>query len=395
MQTKRALLIRMGSYDMTQALPRAAGVLSELGYEITILSMDTNGTKPKKERVKDWDIFWYAHRYKSGNKISFFWAWVCWWFWVIRKIYTGNYDIVQASNLESIIPCIIIKQVKKFNLIFDVRDPWGMTFSDTKSLFAIIFRRLEQWAACRVDGMVLSQGILEDTAIYFGKKTAAQTPVVQVLNVPERDLGQNVSLPQADVIRINFSGHISYLRNAQAFIDLAKANADILIDVVGDIRDLKLKNELQLLPNINIYGRVSFEEAISLISLANIVSVCYDTDTQVAIVSSANKMFESMMMSRPYLASKGAYPGLVAEEYEVGWAIEYGNSYELIKLVDYLISHPDEIIKKSQNGRKTYIETFNWISQKNKLKLFYEQVSDKKVCLFTNAEGWSNILRDA
>ena len=72
---KSALLIRMGPYNVTQAVPRAAATLQELGYNITILSLDQTGKKAKDENIDGWQIIRYRHRYKSGNMLSYLWGW--------------------------------------------------------------------------------------------------------------------------------------------------------------------------------------------------------------------------------------------------------------------------------------------------------------------------------
>jgi glycosyltransferase involved in cell wall biosynthesis len=389
---KKALLIRMGPYDMTQAIPRAAATLQEMGYDITILSMDIHNNKSDEEEVNGWKILWYHHQYKSGDKLSFLWAWLCWWIWVIRHIRKGKYDLVQASNLESIVPCVLAKYAKNFPLVLDVRDPWGMVGSNSKSLMMQFFKGLECWAAARVDGIVLSQGLVDRIGIYFGKKVRRNIPVVQVLNVPGKDMADDYCPPNLDQIRVNFSGHISYVRNAQAFIDLAKSKPEVQIDIIGEARDLKLKEALKSLSNVKIYGRVSFDEAMKLLSQANIIAVTYDSSTELAIVSSANKMFEAMMMSRPYLGSKGAYPGLIAEKYDAGWAIPYGDSQALINLVSDLQENPKQIEEKAKNGRKAYVEHFTWEKQKANLVTIYKYVAGDSQESFQEISGWKKVL---
>jgi len=392
LQNRKALLIRMGAYDMTQAISRAAATLQEMGYDITILSMDIHNNKSDEEEVNGWKILWYHHQYKSGNKLSFLWAWLCWWIWVIRHIRNGKYDLVQASNLESIVPCVLAKYTKNFPLVLDVRDPWGMVGSNSKSLMMRIFKGLECRAAARVDGIVLSQGLVDRIGIYFGKKVRRNIPVVQVLNVPGKDMADDYYPPNLDQIRVNFSGHISYVRNAQAFIDLAKSKPEVQIDIIGEVRDLKLKEALKSLSNVKIYGRVSFDESMKLLSQANIIAVTYDSSTEVAIVSSANKMFEAMMMSRPYLGSKGAYPGLIAEKYDVGWAIPYGDSQALINLISDLQENPKQIEEKAQRARKVYIENFTWEKQKTNLTVMYRYVMGDIHINFSKCAGWSKLL---
>jgi len=393
LQNRKALLIRMGPYNMTQAIPRAAATLQEMGYDITILSMDIHNNKPDTEVTEQgWKIIWFHHQYKSGNKLSFLWAWLYWWRWVIKNIRQGNYDLVQASNLESIVPCVLAKYMKKFSLVLDVRDLWGMVGSNSKSLMMRTFKCMERWSAARVDGIVLSQGVMDRTGVYFGDKVRNNVPVVQVLNVPKNDMADEYCCPNLDNIRINFSGHIAYVRNAQAYIDLAKSKPEIQIDVIGEIRDMKLKQALEELPNIKSYGRVPYDKAMELLRKANLIAVTYDSSTEIAIVASANKMFEAMMMSRPYLGSKDAYPGIIAEKFDVGWAVPFGDSQAMIDLISKLQSNPKLIEERAKIARDVYLKEFTWEKQKKNLIAIYKYVVGSSQESFQETSGWKKVL---
>jgi len=389
---RNALFIRMGAYDITQAIPRAASTLQEMGYNITILSLDRYREKPDIESINGWKIIWYHSSYKPGHKLSFLWMWIRWWVWVIRKICSGQYSLIQALNLESVVPCVLAKPFRRFKLIFDVRDPWGMTNLNSRSFMMRTFKGMERWAAARVDGIVLSQGILDRTANYFGKKVCLRVPNVQVLNVPGRDIAGQYCPPNLDGIRINFSGHISYVRNAQAVIDLASRMPQVKVDVVGEIRDKKLLAALQVLPNITLYEQLPFAQAMDLLRQANLICVMYDTNTELAVVSSANKMFEAMMMSRPYVASEKGYPGIIAERYGLGWTVPYGNSQALIELVSELLNYPAKIELAARKGREAFEKHFTWDKQKANLVLLYRGVSGEEQMVFYSHAGWNKMI---
>lgn len=70
---RNALFIRMAMYDKSEAIPRMACTLEEMGYNITILSLDRHGDKPDGETLNGWQILWYHHSYKHRDKLSFLW----------------------------------------------------------------------------------------------------------------------------------------------------------------------------------------------------------------------------------------------------------------------------------------------------------------------------------
>jgi glycosyltransferase involved in cell wall biosynthesis len=166
----------------------------------------------------------------------------------------------------------------------------------------------------------------------------------------------------------------------------------VQIDVIGEIRDEKLRSSLQSLPNIKLYGLLPFNQAMVLLGQANLICVMYDISTEVAVVSSANKMFEAMMQSRPYVASKKGYPGIIAEKYSLGWAVPYGDSRALIDLVSELIACPSKIEEAARNARKTYEEHFTWDKQKANLLSLYNCLSDGENIRYFSHAGWDKMV---
>ncbi len=129
--------------------------------------------------------------------------------------------------------------------------------------------------------------------------------------------------------------------------------------------------------------------------LCNLVAVMYDVSTEVAVVSSANKMFEAMMMSRPYIGSAGGFPGIVAERLGVGFPVPYGDPEALISLIDRLAKEPGLIEQAARKGRQAYCERFRWEAQEANLRVLYGYLTDGQTPQFWPAEGWSRFLGTA
>ena len=370
-------------------------LLKKGGTKINILAVDRYNEHEPNEEYEGCNVFWYKKPYTSGNKISFLSTWINWWIWVIGHLFKRQYDIVHMYNLESVIPGIIGRWIfrKKYKLIFDVRDPWGMTQTNPQALLMRLFKVLERWAASNVDGLLLSQGRLGRTGKYFGSKICRSIPTVQVLNVPDTDLGKDTKRIKTNKIRINFSGHISYARNAQAILDLAHRRPETVeVDVVGHVRDKKLLKELSACQNVKLYGYLPFDQAMNLIVQANLVSILYDTKTEIAIVASANKMFEAMMLSRPYIASQGGFPGAIATKHCVGFSVPYGDSEALIAMIDEIHDNPFLIERVSDNARKCYLQYFRWEVQRQNIAILYEYLKNPERIQFQKYEKWSKLI---
>jgi glycosyltransferase involved in cell wall biosynthesis len=394
----QALLIRMSAYDITQALPRAAQTLEDMGYQVTILALDRTNRLKQDERVGNWRIIRYRYSYESGNKLMYFKAWFHWWKFVYKHLSRNSYAIVQASNLESIVPCIAAKARINFTLVFDVRDLWGMSIPGAldgkfiSKLVAGVFQMAERWSARHVDAMVVNPASLSILAKYFGARVARNIPIAQVINVPLVDLGSAHKAPKERPFRVNFSGHISYLRNAKAIIDFARANPDVQVDVVGKVDDRSLRAELESQPNILLHGLVPYREAMEIFSEASLIALTYNVSTMMTLIGTPNKLFEAMMMGRPYVASIGGYLAQVADSAKIGWSIPYGDARALTELVRMLQEQPDLVYETGLRTRRLYESSFQWKDQQANLASLYRYVREGAEQQLLQQDGWLKIV---
>lgn len=394
----KALLIRMSAYDITQALPRAAQTLEDMGYEVTILALDKTNTLSQEEYVGNWRVIRYRHFYESGNKIMYLNAWINWWGFVCDHLLRNSYILVQACNLESVVPCIAARLWKDFHLIFDVRDLWGMSIPGAlegrifSKLVAGVFQMVERWAAMNVDAMVLNPASLGLLAAYFGTRVIQKIPIAQVLNVPLHDHGSARNEPTVEPFRINYSGHISYLRNARAIIEFARENPDVQVDVVGKIDDISLRYQLEVIPNIVLHGLLPFSEAMKIFGKASLIVLTYNVSTMMAAIGTPNKLFESMMMGRPYVASIGGYLSQVANTERIGWSIPYADAKALKELFRMLQQQPSLVSETGRRARRLYESSFQWKDQRANLLSLYRYVREGVEQPLLQQDGWMKIV---
>jgi glycosyltransferase involved in cell wall biosynthesis len=395
---RRALLVRFAPYTITRAIPRLAQFLDDEGWEVHVLSLDLQGDRPSVEDVDGCRIFWQVVPYLPGSKRSFFVAWLRWWFRVIRHLAAHRYDVVHAFNVESVVPAILGRWILRqpYQLIFDVRDLWAMT-TDPRRFDMRLMKRLERWAAASSDALLLSQGLLERTGKFFGERVRSSVPTVQVLNVPEADMDRSRPPPSPERIRVNFSGHVSYIRNARSLMELARARPhEVMIDVAGTISAKDdLREALSAHPNIVLHGQLPHGQAMDLMADANLVSMLYDTSREVNVVHSSNKMFEAMMLGRPYVSSPGGFAGIMAEAYGLGFVVPYGDTAALTALIDRLQAEPNLMRAAGEAARTAYLTHFTWDHQRQNLKRLYDFILTEDCAALTEQAGWRKLIGES
>lgn len=387
---KRVAVIRCSEWDITQAVPRTVNSLKAEGFKVTVLCWDFSQKKPLKEKLDGFKILRFQRRLRYTS-LTFILSWPLWWWWIAKTCLAERFDFVHVMNLESVVPAVLVKKLAKHRIVYDIRDPWGMMTSRMPWPIPQFFSLQDEIFSACADGIVLSQGRLSQCADYFGKATSTRVPTVQVLNVPYADMRAESTPSPVKPLRINFSGHISWARNLAAIIDTCRHVPDIHLDLVGEIQDREIWESIRGLQNISVYGRVPFTHAMELIEASSLVCVMYNTDTRIAQVASANKMFEAMMMARPYAASSNGYPADIAEKYSVGWSLPYGDRLAFQRLIKSLLVDPDKIVKTGRRGRQLYCSRFKWNGQKENLLQLYSHLAGKPEG-YRNVGGWCRFI---
>lgn len=367
----RAAVIRGGQWDTTQAAPRTVRTLLDLGYSVTVLCWDMSGESPARESRGDFEIIRYRRRVGKAG-VKYFSLWLLWWLWLMRKFIVGRYDLVHVMNLDAMIPAVMSRIVCKHKIVYDIRDAWGLCLTGQMFPIPQIFCMLDRFFTPFADGLLLSQGDVRFCAHFFGRRACQRVPVIQVLNVPQHDMGQNSRIPDATPLTINYSGRISALRAAYVLADGIKGRKDVRMHVYGKLNDPDVRKRLESMDNVEFEGPVEYDKAVDYMDRADLISLLYDPALKVVFISSANKMFEAMMLAKPYICTEGSYPADVAERFKLGWALPYGDISELRSLLDRLVKNPKLLVAAGQNGRAAYEKHFRWEQQRAKLIALYK-----------------------
>jgi glycosyltransferase involved in cell wall biosynthesis len=190
---------------------------------------------------------------------------------------------------------------------------------------------------------------------------------------------------------VNYSGHLSSRRAAYLLADAVDRVDGIVLHAYGTVTDPAVRERLQASSRVRLDGIAAHAEAIRRMGEADIVSLLYDPCLPVVTISSANKMFEAMMMGRPYLCTAGTYPARIADRFGLGWSVPYGDVDAVANLLRWLRDNPEQLSDAGHRGRMAYERHFRWEHQRANLILLYELLRGKDIPTRPN-DGWSRFL---
>ena len=86
-----------------------------------------------------------------------------------------------------------------------------------------------------------------------------------------------------------------------------------------------------------------------------------------------------MKARRPVLVNREVLNSKMIETLDIGYLVSYGDIDELVSIIKYIKSHPDEANRKGQNGRALFETKFNWpLMEKEIEKILIDLKSQKQ-----------------
>jgi len=326
---------------------------------------------------KDWD------NYQSGFKLfhmtapygtepysalrliayfPFFWA------WTFINLCRYGPSCVHACDLGTVAPCYLYKILFRKKLVFDVFDRYAMAYIPMnrniffKKLYSLV-NWLEENFAKRSDVLInVSDEMLQT---YKEKPINCST----IMNCSEDHI-INGAKPKSNQFKLLFTGHIRPGRGLEILPDIVKDLKDIELIITGRVEDKKLLKKIDGIPNIKYQGFLDHDEVLHLEAISDLMIVLYDLDlqTQNKFVM-GNKLFESMMCGIPIITNVAHE---IVNETGCGIIVEYDNLEQIKEAIINLRDHPELRMRLGANGRKAFLEKYNWSIMEERLYKIYD-----------------------
>lgn len=86
------------------------------------------------------------------------------------------------------------------------------------------------------------------------------------------------------------------------------------------------------------------------------------------------KAYEYMSLGLPVILTKAPYNESINQKYRFGICVNPEDPEELASAINYLFSHPQEVMQMGLNGRQAVKQEFNWATQEKKLLELYDKM---------------------
>jgi glycosyltransferase involved in cell wall biosynthesis len=345
-------------------------------YSVIVLGWDREGAAVQSDNNERSIVLFNvraSYGYERYGTLHFLPYMLIFWMWVFIKLCRYRPKSIHACNLDSFFPSYIYKILFRKKLVFDVFDRYAMAFipRDRSLFFKMLYsfvNWIEEEFAKRSDVLINVSDEMLKTYRKRPKNCSA------IMNCSEDHMISRSKTEHND-FKILFTGHLRQGRGLELLPDIVKSLKGTQLIITGRVEDKKLLNRINGISNIIYHGFLDHNKVLDLEASSDVMLALYDLNlqTQNKFVM-GNKLFEAMMFGKPIISNVAQE---LIKEVNCGIVVDYSKVDQLREAIVTLRDNPELCKRLGDNGRKAFLEKYNWNIMEQRLYEIYDSLLKK------------------
>ncbi len=372
---KKVCIIRSNPVRPDSRVEKEAWTLLKAGYDVRILSWDRDSDHDEQNgfiSVADTciPITWLGYKAAFNQGMKSLKPYLKFQFHMRKWLdkHKEEIDIIHACDFDTAFFSQSKSKGKRF--VFDIFD---FLYGEPKSILQKAVRRAQLNIINRADATIIcTEERKEQIREAHPKRLVIihNTPFIEQL---QKNSGLNFK-SSTSKIKVAYVGILADERLLTAIGKVLSNRNDIELHIggFGPLESLfeELSNKCS---NIFYYGRIPYSQTLELESKCDLMTAIYDPSIENCRRAAPNKFYESLMLGKPVLMTRGTGMSNVVEQNNLGELIEFSEEgFE--KGLDRLISRKEEWPEISNRMRAIYNEKYSWEEMKRRLVELYSQL---------------------
>jgi len=309
------------------------------------------------------------------------------WLMLLRLAMKSEADVFHFHDPELIPLGLLLKLIKRKKVIYDVHEdfPASIMYKEWipnmyKDSLSKVLALLEKGLAGLFDAILLAEFSYADNFRNIDRKK------IEILNYPLREFVVERKA-SSENINLVYAGSISEVRGVFCMIKavsmLCREFDNVRLFLIGpvvspaiEIRIREIIQENNLMEKVTLAGRVPLSQVYEFYSRCHLGLILLHPERNY-LRSLGTKIFEYMAAGLPVVASN--FP--LWEEFfhinKCGVTVDPLDPKDVAKGMKYLISNPNLMKQMGENGKRAYLEKYNWDSEEEKLFRLYSSFEEK------------------
>ena len=289
------------------------------------------------------------------------------WIWVFINLCQIRPQSIHACDLATVAPCFLYKILFRKKLVFDVFDRYAMAYipRNRNLFFRTLYSSVNWIEENFAKGSDVLINVSDEMLQTFGKKPKQ---CVTIMNCSEDHLA-NRSKVKSKGFKILFTGHIRTGRGLELVPEIVRNVDGAKVMITGRVEDKKLLADIERMPNTKYLGFLEHQKVLDFEVTSDVMMALYDLNLQIQNkFVMGNKLFEAMMCGTPIITNVARE---IVIETACGILVEYSNTQQIKEELIKLRDNPELCKKLGDNGRKAFLEKYNWSIMEQRLYRIY------------------------
>lgn len=376
----RVVFCRSNPIAPDPRVEKEAKALVEAGYEVQAIGWDRSASLPLVEEMSGVQVQRLHIRARFGHGLGNLPSLLRWqlglavWFFRNHKMY----DVIHACDFDTVLPAIIMKMLFGKTLVYDIFDFYSAHLRRTPEWIKRMIRAVDYWAISRADAVI----IVDD---FRREQIRGSNPrhLEVIYNSPEDVRSSlkednSIYLSKAN-LRIAYVGLLQVERGLFEILRVMERHHNWSLVIAGFGGDeIEIAARSRMLENVRFLGRVSYDFALRLSFVADVLFATYDPNIPNHRFSSPNKVFESMMLAKPIIVAEHTNMDKMINKHQCGLIIPYGDINALETGLVQLENDPKMRKRLGENGRMAYNTEYGWHIMRSRLLKLYSKILRKE-----------------
>ncbi|MGE5482434.1 MAG: glycosyltransferase family 4 protein [Bacteroidota bacterium] len=297
-------------------------------------------------------------------------------FWWLVE-HNDSYSHIHACYFDTVLPALAMKWFFGKIVVYDIFD----FYADMLRKVPDRIRRLVKAVDLRVIGAVDAVILADESRV---EQIAGARPrrLEVIYNSPEEVKGDTEAARHEGRLKVVYVGLLQMERGITTMLDVMSRHPEWELDLAGFGGDeAVIVSRAAALPNVRIHGKVDYRRTLEFTAAADVLFATYDPSIPNHRYSSANKLFEAMLMGKPIIVAQRTGMDRTVAKHRVGFIVQYGAVDQLeaaLKEVERWDTQTQRAF--AHHARSVYDCEFSWSLMRKRLVKLYADLSADKRC---------------
>lgn len=279
-------------------------------------------------------------------------------------------DIIHAVDFDAALGVSIGLLIRKTPFLYDIQDNFGLRHP---------FPRPAAWAIEELDSWIIGRSnktIVVGEERIVGKMQRYRNKIAIVPNCPPDIPPSPDFVPDPTRMTVAFIGRIAEARGVRILLDACRRLPWLRVLMAGNIDGEELERVIRDSPQVEYFGNLPQQQALSLLHKCDVAFSFYDPSTEICRRANGAKWYDAMMAGKCLLVNSEVLSADWILNEGIGYASPYGDIDAITERLRDLHNHREKIGESGARARALFEKQFNRAEMNRRLQRIIESATN-------------------